>query len=397
MRRGRIFFYLAFIIILLVVAGFVIWQRFFNAPGTPIAEQPTPEATPVNLVDVIVVTQPIPRGALIDETVLGVVPIPREVLIQGMFTDMASVVGRQAKFDLDAGIPLTASMLVDSAEQLSSTGSTAALSIPAGSVAVSIPISRLSSVSYAPRSGDHVIVIASMLFVDIDTDYQTILPNQAGSVLSPGAGIVIGSGTGDETGTQFQADETANNITARIVGGGSFSILGRTELDPVLNELIYVIPSESQRPRLVSQTLLKDVIVLHIGDFKYPAQEEAEREQEIIAAQEAQQQQEQNQQPVPEATAEPEGPNPPDLITLVVSPQDAVTLNYMMYAGAELTLALRAAGDTSSVDTEAATLQFLLDTYNIPIPAKLPYGIEPRVDELFSPLETQTPQQVQQP
>lgn len=382
MRRGRIFFYLAFIIILLVVAGFVVWQRFFNAsPITP-GEQPIAEATPIiDLVDVIVVTQPIQRGTVIDETVLGVIPIPRDVFIQGMFSDMASVVDRQAKFDLDAGIPLTASMLVDSAEQLSDIGSLAALSIPRGQVAVSIPIDRLSSVSYAPRPGDHVSVIATMLFVDMDTEFQAELPNQAAGVLSPGPGIVIGSGTGDEIGTEFRSDENVNNITARIVGGGSFSLAGRTELDPVLNELIYVIPSEAQRARLVSQTLLKDVAVLQIGDFKFPAQEEAEAQQELVAAETAQEQPEGQDTGV----VEDAGPEPPDVITLVVTPQDAVTLNYLMYSGAELTLALRAAGDDSSISTEAATLQFLLDTYNIPVPAKLPYGMEPSTNELVAP------------
>jgi pilus assembly protein CpaB len=76
---------------------------------------------------------------------------------------------------------------------------------------------------------------------------------------------------------------------------------------------------------------------------------------------------------------------PPDIITLIVDPQSAVTINYLLYSGAELTLALRAAGDTTIVSTEATTLQFLLDVYNIPIPAKLPYSLTPRIDELQAP------------
>ena len=35
--------------------------------------------------------------------------------------------------------------------------------------------------------------------------------------------------------------------------------------------------------------------------------------------------------------------------------------------------------------TEAATLQFLLSQYNIPVPAKLPYALQPRIDALTSP------------
>ena len=79
-------------------------------------------------------------------------------------------------------------------------------------------------------------------------------------------------------------------------------------------------------------------------------------------------------------------PAPPDVLTLIVSPQDAVTLNYLIYAGAELTLALRNPKDTQANGTEAVTLSYLLDQYNIPIPVKLPYGFEPAVTELISPL-----------
>ena len=78
--------------------------------------------------------------------------------------------------------------------------------------------------------------------------------------------------------------------------------------------------------------------------------------------------------PVEGEVVTPEAPKPPDVITLVVNPQDAVTLNYLIFSGAQLTLALRGTGDDSIELTEAATLQFLLDQYNISVPAKLPYG-----------------------
>jgi len=388
MRRGRIFFYLAFILILILVAAFVVYQRFINTPaqsGEQAGAQPTPV---VDLVNVIVVTQSIPRGGVIDETVLGTIPIPRDVFIQGMFTDMAQVVGRQAKFDLDSGIPLTASMLVDSAERLSRTGSIAALQIPKGKVAVSIPIDRLSSVSYAPRPGDHVSVIATLLFVDVDSEYQSELPNQVGGVLAPGGGIVIGSNTGETISTEYKDTDSITNLTARVVGGGTFSIQGRTELDPILNELFYVLPSEKQRPRLVSQTLLSDVVVLQIGNFLTP-EEEALAKEEKNRMEEGEEQPQQQAPPEEQQNAQPEKPKPPEVITLIVTPQDAVTLNYLVASGAKLTLALRAAGDDTVVSTEAATIQYLLDTYNIPVPAKLPYSMEPRIDRIGQSAEDQ--------
>jgi pilus assembly protein CpaB len=309
---------------------------------------------------------------------------------------MAQVVGRLAKFDLDSGIPLTASMLVSSAEQLSTAGSVAALTIPRGYVAVSIPISRLSSVSYAPRPGDHVSVIMTMMFVDLDSEFQTILPNQTSGVLAPGPGVIIGTNVSDGTeggsggGQQsFQTWGSAEQnilssfITAQIASGGALAIQGRTEVDSLLNELFFVVPSERQRARIVSQTLLNDAMVLQVGDFSLPEEEEEEQQPPEELAEVEQQAVSQ------EETAEvvqPEEPKPPDVITLVVTPQDAVTINYLIYSGAELTLALRAAEDDSLVDTEAATLQYLLDEYNVAVPVKLPYGMEPRRDSLTPPV-----------
>ena len=64
-------------------------------------------------------------------------------------------------------------------------------------------------------------------------------------------------------------------------------------------------------------------------------------------------------------------------------------MNYILLTkGARLNLALRSAGDTKTDKTEAVTLQFLMDQYNIPFPSKLPYGLEPRVDCLVYPLDS---------
>jgi pilus assembly protein CpaB len=64
----------------------------------------------------------------------------------------------------------------------------------------------------------------------------------------------------------------------------------------------------------------------------------------------------------------------PDMVTLIVSPQDSVTLSYLRNTAAILSLTLRNPTDQLRQATEAATLQFLLSQYNIPIPAKLPYA-----------------------
>ena len=196
-------------------------------------------------------------------------------------------------------------------------------------------------------------MIATMLFVDIDSEFQTVLPNEVGGVIGPS--------TNPETGS--------NTITISIIGGEeATSVYGRTELDPILNELTYALPSETQRPRLVSQFVLYDVEVLQLGEFDLPGAEQPE-------------------EAVDPAAVEGEEPAPvvPTIITLIVDPQDAVALNYLLFSEAELTLVLRGSGDDTPISTEAATLQFLLDVYNIPAPAKLPYSIEPRIDTLTQP------------
>jgi Flp pilus assembly protein CpaB len=383
MRRGRIFFILALILILGLAAVAIVYFRVLQ-PRTsePVVEA---EVTPVvDMVEVVVVTQHVPRGSLLNEIVLGMIDIPREVLFEGYFTDLAQVVGRQAKVDLEANMLLTSSMVVDSPDQLSATGSVAALSIPKGLVAISIPINRLSSVSYAPRPGDHVNVIATLLLVDLDSDYQAVTPNRSAAVLGAGPGVVIGAEGADSTSVDANNDMT--KVTAQNIGAGPTSVIGRTEIDPLLGETLYSVPSEAQRPRLVSQTLLQDAIVLGVGDFPLEEEEEeaAAPTPEVPPVEE-----------VPESEEYPgeyssldvqkAEPKLPDLITLVVTPQDAVTLNYLIYAGSQLTLVLRPSGDDTRVQTEATTLDFLLKQYNIPVPVRLPYGMEPRVDDLVSP------------
>lgn len=363
MRRGKVFIYLAFILILGLVAVVVVYQRFLQ-PATPETTGEVPATPVVDTVNVVVVTQRIPRGSLLNSDVVGVIPIQRDLFIDTMFTDVTQVDGRQAKFDLDSGIPLTGSMLVNDANQLSSTGSLAALSIPRGMVAVSIPVDRLSSVSYAPQPGDHVNVIVSMLTLDLDTDYQTAMPNLTGSVIAPGP---MGEG-GPIT------------LTASLMADGA--TFGKSEVDPVLGQTIYSMPSEAQRPRMVTQTLLQDAVVLRMGNFPFePEKQEPTApnvEAEEMAAEEQVVYTEDTEQTQPEVL-------PPDVVTLVVTPQDAVTLNYLVLSGSKLTLALRSADDDSRVQTEAVTLQFLFDQYSIPVPVKLPYGLEPRVDRLESP------------
>jgi len=214
-----------------------------------------------------------------------------------------------------------------------------------------------------------------MLFVDLDQFWQSKLPNWTGNVIAPG-------NTGISEGGGMITNETLSTLLAQPFRGASEQ--GRAENDPTVNQTFYILPSEPQRPRLVSQTLIQNVIVLQMGSFMTPAEKAAAEATKPAPTATPEPGSEQAQQQQAAATPTPI-PAPPDVITLIVSPQDAVTLNYLIYGGAQLTLVLRNPRDAEVPATEAVTLAYLLDQYNIPIPVKLPYGLEPAVTDLVLP------------
>ena len=99
MRRGRILILLALILIIGLTAVGVIYMKFLQPP--PESEAVVTVPTPVDKVNVIVITQKIPRGNVLDETVVGMIPIPRDLVIQGYYTDVAEVVGRRTSLSRD--------------------------------------------------------------------------------------------------------------------------------------------------------------------------------------------------------------------------------------------------------------------------------------------------------
>jgi len=379
MRRGRIFIYLALIVILGVAAFFLLSKILLGKTGTTeTGVQGTPRVVatpiPIDRVDVVVSKQDIPRGLPITEEHLDKRTIPQDMYDQGMFKypdELNKVVGRRTVHPIKQNRIILSGDLLDTQTLLS--GRQEALLIPVEKVAVSIPISRLSSSSYAPQAGDHVNVIVTLLLLELDTDYQSALPNVTAAVIAPGPNLILYQSTtsqNEQTETSaLNSQEQLKNLTAQVASGGVVASLGRTLQDPVLEQTLYLVPSEAQRPRMVSQSLIQDVLVLHVGDFDLEAPE-----------------------PVAVAPGEPT-PTPvpqvmetaPDLITLVVSPQDAVTLNYLIFSGAKLALALRPPNDTSVAQTQAVTLDYLVNSYQIALPVKLNFGIEPRVDELVEP------------
>lgn len=345
MRLGRLLIVIAIVIILGVVAIYAL----LNLNATPSGQSQVPPTT-----NVVMVVQPIERGHLITEEQLGYLAYPTSETISSFFTDISQVVGKRARFDIDPATPLTTSMILSSDQDFPEGGSDTALLIPDGMVAFPIPIDRFSSLAYGLREGDHVNIIATMLLVDVDPDLQTKLPNDI-AVIS--------------------VDPTTNVLSVLNVDGGNANPQGATGFESILGQPFYVVPSEAQRPRIVSQTILQNITVLHVGNFYF-----TDPNGDVIT------------NAYGTTVTDANGvatiiPDAPDIITLIVSPQDAITLNYLVYAGSKLNLALRPSGDETTVTTQAVTLEYLLSTYDIPVPSKLPFGLQPSVDILTSPTQ----------
>lgn len=359
MRKGRLILIILLIVVVLVIGG-VIAMRFLNGQigfGAPEAT-----AEPVTLyVDIVIAEQNIASGTEITEEMLTTMTIPADKQITGEYTDPNEIVGQFARMQIAQNLPIMEAMLSPTPGISTSPGSPWASQIPQNLTAIAIPINRLDLVAYAVRDNDFVNIIVSMLLVDVDASFQTILPNYTETIWGAGA-----------------LPESLPVLTVGINpvllnGAGDAAVQGRAELDTTLNGAIYVSPSESQRPRLVTQMIIQNVQVLHVGTFPLPGEEE-------------------NQMPVQEETT----PTPPaeaqqvverpDVITLMVTPQDAVVLTYLINSGANITLTLRNPNDYDyEATTDAATLQYLLSQYNIPVPAKLPYATQPRIENLTDP------------
>lgn len=351
-RSSKVLLYVILIVAILAALAYLLLSNnpAFNKPNAPAAT-----ATPnYELVEIVIASQSIPRGAVITGDVLTTIRYPKTELPQGtFFQSIEEAVGTKAKYNIDPGVPLTTSMVIHEGA-----GSLASFDIPSGMTAYSIPATPETAVAYAPQKGDHVMVVGCLLLTEVDTNFQTILPNNATSTYAPG---ILVEGVGITTSTVIQPSVE-----------GAFAARGRYELDTTTNQLIYVVPSEPQRPRLVCQTIIQDAMVLNVGMFPLT--------QEIAGALPT-------ATPVVVATenAVPVGPSYPGSVTLVVSPQDTIVLNYLLLSGAKLSMALKGAGDTNPVTTDPVTLQYIMDQKNLPSPVKLPYSIAPRIDTITYP------------
>ncbi|MFC1959285.1 Flp pilus assembly protein CpaB [Chloroflexota bacterium] len=360
--RGRLLILIVLILLLGVAAVIFLLPMLtgggglLTGGGEEIASMPTevlpPTDTPVPTVQIVVAVQELPRGYRIpEENAVELRPWPANALPYNSFQNVDDVIGQIARVDIPREMPILSTHLVDDLQALverGRVGSDAAAIMPPGLVAISVPMDRLTGVAYAIREGDYVDVILSMLYVDVDEDFQSVLPN---------------------TITLVTVDEDGNLTPTEAIEG---------YLDVGIGGVPIVVgPLEDQRPRLVTQRTVQSAWVIRVGNFPITGAYIGETPTPIPT-------------PTPEveegeeaAEDRPPAPPPvietPDIITLAVSPQDAVVLVWAIESRIPITLALRSATDIAQVPTQPVSLEYIMSNFNISVPDRLPYALEPAV------------------
>lgn len=346
MQRGRLLIVLGIILGVLTVAVVLIAIVGGGLGGG--VTQPVVEVTPpvrepeqeLETTQIIVALQPIAKGSQFVEGSIGRRAWPADNLPPDIIAHEDETIGMVAKTDIVQGQPIVRSLL---APQFGGEGEASFL-IPTGRVAVAFPINEQSSVAYAVQPGDNVDVLISVSFIDVDEEFQTKKPN-----LFRFISVEVDPDTGAETLRLSEPNDE-----------------GRLEIE---NESFpgFAYPREAQRPRLVAQLTVQRAKVLRVGPWIEIA-------------------------PPPPPTEEgAPAPTPPlpEIVTLAVTPQDALVLLWARQTGAYMEMALRAAGEEEAEHvTEAVTLQYMLTRFNIAIPPKIEFAIDK--SELPSP-PTPTP------
>ncbi|MCI0709132.1 MAG: hypothetical protein L0154_03120 [Chloroflexi bacterium] len=359
--------------------------------------QPTP--TPP-VVPVVVAVQPIGRGDVITDELVAIRFWPEledqdEQFLQQVLRDEELVIGRIARTDIPVFTPIIATQLVEFSPleplELSATGSDVALAIDPTRLMIGVPLdpTGVRQGGYAFQSGDRVDIIMTFAFIDVDEFFQTRVPNTLSIVAADqeGALVITNPQQGSPEQNLFVLDIFSERPETQ---GGGIGLVGQYRAAGVIG------PSEKiQRPRLVSQRIIEDAEVMYVGWFpeggriygvvSSPTPFTGEAGPDVGI-------------PTPVGTPPPAQqqvvgtvlptttPTPftPLLMSVAVTPQDAVVLAWAIDSNVQMHFALRSANvqPNTSVGqpTTAVTLGYMLENYAIPNPNTLrsTYALEPR-------------------
>lgn len=354
MRSSRT---LLIIIVLIVIismgAYFVLTSLNHSGSDTPVPETATPPA----YVDIVVSAQSvIPRGWRFHngDGAVTVEQWPADSLpASGYFSSAAQLDNMYAAQDIPQGTPILSSMLSEAT----------IAPFPEGRVGYGLPMDVQGGLGWYIQEGDHVDVLAAIQLVNVDPEFQSRLPNN------------------------FQALPEITAETAALANSMMLSgIYGRFETLP--NGLdAMILPNGDAYPQLIVQLTVQDAIVWHIGaqlTEPTPTPETTATPSQGIVTQ---------TQPAATLAPVPAQRGDTELVSLLVTPQDALVLKYLYEIGADLDLVIRAPGDTAYSLTEAVWSRYILDRYQIPQTGfDLPVAPTPvRTPLQLTPIATPTP------
>lgn len=339
---------------------------------------------------VVIALQDLPRGTLITSSMIvsptssaaqALVDVrfwPLEFAPQTSIEDPNQLVGCRTRTDIPresailvaqlvpdpqllASGQLTGSICAAAASGLSRLGSDAALFLDPTLVGMAVPLdfTGLCQVAYGIQPGDRVDVLMSFLFIDVDEEFQTRRPNNISiiSVLEDGS---IGFTEGRP---------------------------GRAEPSNVFPQGVLIGPSEiQQRPRLVTQRTIQNAPVVYVGWFPpdgviFGSTPTTFEEPVLLDPTQAAQQQ--SGAPTALSAATPTD-YIPVLMTIGVTPQDALVLAWAIDARIPICYTLRPAVQDNSLNdvTEPVSLEYMLREFGIDEPPKLPISIEPAITDI---------------
>ncbi len=164
MRRGRILILLGIILALGTAAVVFILLQGTTGGG---------EGATVEREKVVVAIQPIPENEPVEGR-LELRAMPKEAVPEGALRSLESTAGMLAAGPIPQGTIIQPDLLISPVEMMRE-GELGQLVEP-GFVAVGFPINELSSVSYGIKPGDHVDVLVTLAFVDVDQATQMLEP-----------------------------------------------------------------------------------------------------------------------------------------------------------------------------------------------------------------------------
>ncbi len=375
----------AVVVVFILNSGDVTLEQTTPAAGVTAEGTPVPSATEAPTigatVNVVVSNQRLPRGYAFPATMAELEALNTELgysliitesrksetVASNVITNIEDVLGRYARNVIFQGETLTEDGLARDPTLAGIEDYGPSSLIPPGSVAAAIPMDRLNSVAYALDEGDHIDIMVTFHFYQIDEEFQTYLQN---------AGVFFVQESLEAAGSA-ETTEGAAGATPLMQGVFIISPYGRFERLPT-DDLAHISPSEFQRPIPISM-ILQNAKVIQVGAWTPP---------ELVAV------------PTPVPTPSGEGevtptpvpqvtpiPEPPDVLLVALSPQQQLLIKYAVESYADIDFAMRGANDGQLYTVDNIDLDYMLQRFGIEVPDNFGYSVD-----IPNPAATPTPE-----